>query len=423
VIRCVVIGCGAMASTDATKRSMGTAPVDAPMACGSPPLPGDGQAKLCRMVGDATTMQSLLPVDQRVETMQAFGDLLDDHMMGRLLQPATLRNLRLEFDKYRPMLDVLNGRRSAGRDSGTMTKDRVQVEHAAGVVYDWLCYDGGAVLSFLDVLSSAGRTSYSAGFLEKVRRFSDAAAAIDPTRLHHGAGARLCSQCGCDYRFDVVCSNGCDYRFDVVCSKLRYKSMMVARLCLEDCVVGLYSLMLDDCAATRIDDDSSGEFGPGSVVDGLLSMWMGCLCHHRQLNAVDSSSLVSTGAMASAGAKKRTMGTDPVEAPMAHGSPPLPVGAEPMQALLPVSQLNAGGVGGSSMESQSRGAMHVHCMAFASIDSYRQGIAGSRHAETLSMGGTLNEPTERRSSLRRYEHVAAQVLFPSAGSDSDDSVQ
>ena len=195
MIRCVVIGCGAMASTDATKRSMGTAPVDAPMACGSLPLPGGGQPKLCRMVGDTTTMQSLLPVDQRVETMQAFGDLLDDHMMGRLLQPAILRNLRLEFDKYRPMLDVLNGRMSAGCDSGTMKKDRVQVEHAAGVVYDWVCRDGCAVLGFLDVLSSAG-TSYSAEFLDKVRRFSDAAAAIDPMRLHQSAGVRLCSRCG-----------------------------------------------------------------------------------------------------------------------------------------------------------------------------------------------------------------------------------
>ena len=334
VIWCVVIGCGAMASE-------------------SPLLLGVGQSKLCRMVGDATTMQSLLPVDRRVETMQAFSDVLGDHLMGILLQPATLCNLRLEFDKYRPMLDVLSGRRKTFCDPGPMHKDRAQVEHAAGIVYDWLCYDGGAVRGFLDLLSSDGRGAYSAGFLAKVRRFSGVAAAIDPTRLLHGAGARLCSQVG-------------------VCSKLWYKSTMEARLCLEDCFVGLYSLMLDDCAATRIDDDSSGEFGPASVVDGLLSMWVGCLCHHRQLNAVDSSSLVSTGAMASAGAKKPTMGTDPVEAPMApfiasgvhrgvnflsefcakEGSPPLPVGAEPMHALLPVSQLNAGGVGGSSMDPQ-----------------------------------------------------------------------
>jgi hypothetical protein len=269
------------------------------------------------MVGDATTMQSLLPVDQRVETMQAFGDLLDDHMMGRLLQPDILRSLRLEFDEYRPMLDVLNGRRSAGRDSGTMKKDRVQVEHAAGVVYDWLCHDGGAVLGFLNVLSSAG-ISYSVGFSGKVRRFTDAAAAIDPMRLHQSAGVRLCSRCGCVSRPDAVCS------------KSLYKSTMVARLCLDDRVVGLYSLMLDDSGSTQTDTFAG------------------------------------------------------------------------------YRQLDADGVGGSSMESQSRGSTHVHSMIFR--DSYRQGIAGSRHAETLAMGGILNEPTEKRASLRRYEQVAAQVL-------------
>jgi hypothetical protein len=87
-------------------------------------------------------------------------------------------------------------------------------------------------------------------------------------------------------------------------------------------------------------------------------------------------------------------------------------------------QLDADGWLFHSMESQSRGAIHVHSM-IGSSDSYRQGIAGSRHAETLAMGGTLNGPTETRSSLRRYEHVAAQVLFPGgdSGGDSGDSVE
>jgi len=332
VIRCVVRGCVAMASTGAKKRTMGMAPVDAPMAHGSPPLPGGGQSKLCRMVGDAKTMQSLLPADRRVETMQAFGDLLEDPMMDRLLQPEILKNVRQEFDKRRPMLDVLAGCTSAGRDSETMKKDRVQVEHAAGVVYDWLCHDSGSVLGFLQVLSSGG-ISYSAEFSDKVQRFSDGAAAIDPMRLQQGAAT---------------------------ITKSRYKSTMVARLCLEDRVVGLYSLMLDDCASTQIGDDSSDEFDPTSVVDGLM--------------------------------------------------PPQSMFGRRHDTFACYRQLHAGGVGGSSMECQSRGALHVHSLAF-----------GSALAE--------GAPIEKRQSLRRTERVAAQVLFPqkcyrppSAGGGAGESV-
>jgi len=260
-----------MVSTGAKKRTMGTDPVDAPVAQGSQPLPGGGQPKLCRMVGDAETMQTLLPASRHTETMHAFGDVLSDPMMDRLVQPDILRNVRLEFDKYRPMLDVLDGCTSAGCDSETMKKDRVQVEHAAGVVYDWLCHDRGAVLGFLQVLSLGG-ISYSVAFQSKVQRCSDAVAACGAMSPQQGP---------------------------VTITKAQYQSTMVARLCLVDSVVGLYSLMLNDCASTRIDDDSSDEFDPASVVDGLMppqSMFgrlHDTFACYRQLHAVAGSSMDS----------------------------------------------------------------------------------------------------------------------------------
>jgi hypothetical protein len=107
-----------------------------------------------------------------------------------------------------------------------MQKDMVQVEHAAGIVYDWLCYDSGAVLGYL-----------------QVRVLSDGAAAIDPMRMHPGAAT---------------------------ITKSRDKSTTVARRFLGELVVGLYYRMLR-CASVQTDDDSSdGEFGPASVVDGFM---------------------------------------------------------------------------------------------------------------------------------------------------------
>ena len=148
------------------------------------------------------------------------------------------------------------------------------------------------------------------------------------------------------------------------------------------------------------------------------------------------------GAMASTDATKRSMGTAPVDAPMACGSPPLPGGGQsklcrmvgdanllltvmptccrwPVETFAGYRQLDADGVGGSSMESQSRGSTHVHSMIFR--DSYRQGIAGSRHAETLAMGGMLNEPTEKRTS----KVLLPQKCYrpPSPGGGAGDSVQ
>ena len=94
------------------------------------------------------------------------------------------------------------------------------VKHAAGVVYDWLFDDGGALLGFLQFLSLGG-SSYSAKFSDKVRR----------------------------------CARGLS---SVTITKALYQSTMVARLCLLD---GGSSLLLEDSVPIRIDteDDESSE--------------------------------------------------------------------------------------------------------------------------------------------------------------------
>jgi len=214
VVSCVVRRFGAMASAGANKRTMGADPVDAPMARRSRSLLG---------VGGANTMQPLLPGGGHYwDTMWCFGDLLDDPMMGQLLQPGILKNVRQEFDKHRPMLDVLDGCQSHGRNSTTMKKDPAHVEYAAGVVYDWLFDDGGAVLGFLQVLSLGG-LPYSVKFSDKVRR----------------------------------CARGLR---SVAIPKVEYQSTMVARLCLLDSVVGS-SLVSEACAPTQLDneDDEDSE--------------------------------------------------------------------------------------------------------------------------------------------------------------------
>ena len=89
------------------------------------------------------------------------------------------------------------------------------------------------MLGFLQVLSLGG-IPYSAKFSDKVHR----------------------------------CASGIN---SATITKAQYQSTMVARLCLADSVVGLYSLMLEDCAPTQIDDDYSDEFDPDSVVDGIMA--------------------------------------------------------------------------------------------------------------------------------------------------------
>jgi len=153
--------------------SLGATPVigvdaaDAPMPHRSHPLP-DG----CRLS----------------ETMKAFGVVLDDPMMERLVsRPALglnprgiLGNLRREFDEHRPMLDVLDGWERREH----MHMDLVK--HAAGVVYDWLSDEGPAVLGFLQVLSIGG-ISYSVNFSDAVDRCASGIEGMTITKAQYQA--------------------------------------------------------------------------------------------------------------------------------------------------------------------------------------------------------------------------------------------
>ena len=204
-----------MVSNGSMKRTMGVEPDGAPIARRSWSSLG---------VGGVNSMQPSLPTGGGyLHTMQCFGDLLGDPMMAQFLQPGVLKSVRQEFDKNRSMLDDLdgdNGCKCPGCISTPMTKDPAQVGYAAGVVYDWLFDDGGAVLGFLQVLSLGG-LPYSVKFSDKLRR----------------------------------CARGLS---GVAIPKVEYQSMMVARLCLADSVVDSSSV-LEDCAPTQIEIDDEAD--------------------------------------------------------------------------------------------------------------------------------------------------------------------
>jgi hypothetical protein len=245
-----------------------------------------GVTRAMGVESDDPSMLRRLPDGARcAETMLAFGAVLEDPMMERLLQPTILLAMRQQFDKHRAMLDVLDAYRPWALE--TMMKDPVQVERAAGVVWEWLSDEGGSLLGFLQVLCNGG-ILYSATFLDNVRRFASGIKAMTMT-------------------------------------KVEYQSIMVAWLCFGGRVVP----PLEDCAPTQIDADASSSDGGScrSMVGPVIAV-------------------------------------------------------------------------GGIVESQSRGAIHVHSMApfagggntgvnffsaFCAEEPYRQGIAGSRHAETLSM--------------------------------------
>jgi hypothetical protein len=134
---------------------------------------------------DDPSMLRRLPDGGRcAETMRAFGAVLEDPMMERFLQPPILLNMRQQFDKHWPMLDVLDGCKSHGRNSKTMEKDPVQVERAAGVVWQWLSDDGGSVLGFLQLLRN-GAIPYSATFSDNVHRCASGIKAMTMTKVEY----------------------------------------------------------------------------------------------------------------------------------------------------------------------------------------------------------------------------------------------
>jgi hypothetical protein len=110
-----------------------------------------------------------LPDRRRLsEIMQAWGAVLDDPIMQRILQSGILVMLRQEFDKHRPSIAILGRWERLGHTSSTAQTSLVK--HAAGVVYDWLSDEGPAALGFLRVLS-IGSYSISVSFSDAVDRF------------------------------------------------------------------------------------------------------------------------------------------------------------------------------------------------------------------------------------------------------------
>jgi hypothetical protein len=195
---------------------------------------------------DDPSMLRRLPDGGRcAETMRAFGAVLEDPMMERLLQPTILLNMRQQFDKHRPMLDVLDGCKCHGRNSKTMKKEPVQVERAAGVVWEWLSDEGGSVLGFLQVLRN-GAIPYSATFSDNVHRCASGIKAMTMT-------------------------------------KVEYQSIMVAWLCFGGRVVP----PLVDCAPTQIEADasSSDDGSCHSMVGPVTADDIHFACY-RQLNGL-----------------------------------------------------------------------------------------------------------------------------------------
>ena len=184
-----------------------------------------------------------------VQTMQDFGDVLADPMMRHILQPGILRGVRRAFDKHRPMLDVLDASKFRGRNSRTMIKDRVHVDHAAGVVYDWVSREGGGhevammLQGFLQALRFGG-ISPSVRFLEKVRR--------------------------------------CNI-YDVSITKSQYQSIMVARLCLADSF------------SDRFHGEAGSSDDEAERLSALFNDPDSTFAVYRQLNAADLRSTETPG--------------------------------------------------------------------------------------------------------------------------------
>jgi hypothetical protein len=323
-----------------------------------------GVTRAMGVESDDPSMLRCLPDGGRcAETMLAFGAVLEDPMMERLLQPTILLTMRQQFDKHRPMLDVLDGCTGYGRSSETMRKEPVQVERAAGVVWEWLSDEGGSVLGFLQVLCNGG-IPYSATFLDNVRRFASGIKAMTMT-------------------------------------KVEYQSIMVAWLCFGGRVVPPV-----DCAPTQMEADaSSSDDGSCPSMVGPVTaddIHFACYRQHMRsmagpLNAVASSTLA--------------MARQSRDAIRVH-------------AMVPDSSDSVLAVGGTSVESQSRGAIHVHSAApsasggntsvnffsaFHADECYRPGIAGNRHAEALFME-SQSRGAMHVHSMVWPEHVAAQTL-------------
>jgi len=138
---------------------------------------------------------------RHAETMQNFGQVIEDPIMEKLLNTDILKKVKDEYTRIKPMLIALNGGKTSGGNSKSfqtmckqdVKKEQAPVEEAAAAVYEWLSNDDSAIHGFLQVMSWGGMF-YAAMCSDKVAR-----CAIDPS-------------CG-------------------KISKVQYQALMVARLC------------------------------------------------------------------------------------------------------------------------------------------------------------------------------------------------
>ena len=138
---------------------------------------------------------------RNAETMIAFGDVLGNEVLEKIVNPEILLKVRTEYKAIQPSLVILNGGKTSGGNSKSfqtlctaeVKKEEALVQEAVEKVYAWLSDPEGCVHAFLQCMSWGG-IFYAAMCSEKVAR-----CAID-------------SECG---------------NID----KESYKAMMVARLC------------------------------------------------------------------------------------------------------------------------------------------------------------------------------------------------
>jgi hypothetical protein len=138
---------------------------------------------------------------RHAETMQNFGQVLEDPMMEKLLNLDILKKVKEEYATIKPHLTILNGGKTSGGNSKSfqtmckqdVKKEEAPVKEAAAAVYDWLSNDNSAIHGFLQVMSWGGMF-YVAMCSDKVARCA----------------------------MDTTCGN---------ITKDAYQKLMVARLC------------------------------------------------------------------------------------------------------------------------------------------------------------------------------------------------
>ena len=138
---------------------------------------------------------------RHAETMQNFGQVIEDPIMEKLLNPEILKRVKDEYATIKPHLTILNGGKTSGGNSKSfqtmckqdVKKEETPVKEAAAAVYDWLSNDNSAIHGFLQVMSWGGMF-YVAMCSDKVARCA----------------------------MDTTCGN---------ITKDAYQKLMVARLC------------------------------------------------------------------------------------------------------------------------------------------------------------------------------------------------